>query len=100
MPSSAVAFYFTPVSFIAIIHKEAETVLETWNFFFFFFFFLSVSGYRQFQEREDQNLKTFHKGTEIKREDVGRIRFLNISTHKVFVIFRCQNFSYCEAAAR
>lgn len=72
--AAAVAFYFTPVSCLTIGHKIAETVRDVYmNLkllgFFFVVLFLSVSGYTQFQEREDQNLQTFHKGTEIKRED-------------------------------
>lgn len=55
--------------------------------FFCCCFFLSVSGYAQFQEREDQNLQTFHKGTEIKREDAVSLWFLSISTQKLCLIF-------------
>lgn len=43
------------------------------------YLFLSVSGYTQFQEREDQNLQAFHKGTEINCEDAVSLWFRSLA---------------------
>lgn len=60
-------------------HKTAWTVRDTeMNLKLFF---LSVSGYAQFQQREDQSLQTFRKGTEIKWEDAASLFLWSVSTH-------------------